>query len=206
MAWQDDMFLQVRWLVAELTTIFDRHREVGLLGLSRGLDMFPVGDPIERWEDLQDWRRLQSTIGSFPWNWLRIQEVDSTIRPWIIRRACLERVGLLDEAFVPTEWDEADLAVSRTAQRAGKSRHAATSASAPISILAAARSEHYPTPTRRGSSRTDDCSMRDGIRKSRRSHARTRTTWLRPMSIDAWATTGFQALRAVPRRLADRRS
>ena len=72
--------------------------------------MFPVDEPIERWEDLQDWRRLKSTIGPFPWNWLRIQEVDSTIRPWVIRRECLERVGLLDEAFVPTEWDEADLA------------------------------------------------------------------------------------------------
>ena len=32
------------------------------------------------------------------------------IRPWVVRRACLERVGLLDEAFRPTEWDEADLA------------------------------------------------------------------------------------------------
>ena len=32
------------------------------------------------------------------------------IRPWIVRRACLERVGMLDEAFRPTEWDEADLA------------------------------------------------------------------------------------------------
>ncbi len=32
------------------------------------------------------------------------------IRPWMVRRACLDRVGILDEAFVPTEWDEADLA------------------------------------------------------------------------------------------------
>jgi glycosyltransferase involved in cell wall biosynthesis len=110
MAWQDDMFLKARWLVHELTETFNRHRDVGLFGLSRGLDMFPVNEPIERWEDLQDWRRLRSTIGPFPWNWLRIQEVDSTIRPWVIRREFLERVGLLDEAFVPTEWDEADLA------------------------------------------------------------------------------------------------
>jgi GT2 family glycosyltransferase len=27
-----------------------------------------------------------------------------------VRRACLDRVGALDEAFRPTEWDEADLA------------------------------------------------------------------------------------------------
>ena len=32
------------------------------------------------------------------------------IRPWVVRRACIERVGMLDEAFRPTEWDEADLA------------------------------------------------------------------------------------------------
>ena len=32
------------------------------------------------------------------------------IRPWVVRRACLDRVGVLDEAFVPTGWDEADLA------------------------------------------------------------------------------------------------
>jgi GT2 family glycosyltransferase len=36
--------------------------------------------------------------------------VDAVIRPWIVRRSCIERVGALDEAFRPTEWDEADLA------------------------------------------------------------------------------------------------
>jgi GT2 family glycosyltransferase len=205
MAWQDDMFLQVRWLVAELTTIFDRHREVGLLGLSRGLDMFPVGDPIERWEDLQDWRRLRSTIGSFPWNWLRIQEVDSTIRPWIIRRACLERVGLLDEAFVPTEWDEADLAFRvRQAgwkvatcgyERLGAYCHLGSST---LGTLSDAYKARVLQNGRLFHARWDQ--------EIARSHARTRTTWPRPMSIDAWATTGFQALRAVPRRLSERRS
>ena len=36
--------------------------------------------------------------------------MDAVIRPWVVRRDCLERVGTLDEAFRPTEWDEADLA------------------------------------------------------------------------------------------------
>ncbi len=36
--------------------------------------------------------------------------MDAVIRPWVVRRACVDRVGALDEAFVPTEWDEADLA------------------------------------------------------------------------------------------------
>ena len=83
--------------------------DLGLLCLSRGLDCFPLDQPIARWEDLIDERRLRSTIGPRPLNWFRLQEVDSVIRPWVVRRAALDAVGFLDEAFVPTEWDEADL-------------------------------------------------------------------------------------------------
>lgn len=110
MAWQDDMFVRSAWLVPELLRTFSVHHDLGLMSLSRGLDHFPVPDPIRTWDDLVDWRRLKSTIGPFPTNWLRIQEVDAVIRPWVVRRSCVERVGPLDEAFVPTEWDEADLA------------------------------------------------------------------------------------------------
>jgi GT2 family glycosyltransferase len=110
MAWQDDMFLQVPWLVPELVRTFRAYPAIGLISLSRGVNCLPLDEPIERWEDLVDWRRLQSTIGAGPGNWFRLQEVDAVIRPWIVRRTCLDRVGLLDEAFRPTEWDEADLA------------------------------------------------------------------------------------------------
>ena len=110
MAWQDDMFVTADWLVPELLAIFRVHEDIGLMSLSRGLDHYPLDEPIARWEDLVDWRRLRSTIGPAPGNWFRVQEVDAVIRPWIVRRACVERVGMLDEAFVPTEWDEADLA------------------------------------------------------------------------------------------------
>jgi GT2 family glycosyltransferase len=110
MAWQDDMFLTSRWLVPELLRTFRSYPEIGLLCLSRGLNFHPLDEPIAQWEDLHDARRLRSTIGPAPWNWFRIQEVDAVIRPWVVRRSCLEKVGVLDEAFVPTEWDEADLA------------------------------------------------------------------------------------------------
>ncbi len=110
MAWQDDMFVLAQWLVPELLRTFERYPDLGLMSLSRGLDHHPLDEPIASWDDLVDWRRLTSTIGPFPWNWFRIQEVDAVIRPWIVRRACIDRVGALDEAFVPTEWDEADLA------------------------------------------------------------------------------------------------
>ena len=109
LAWQDDMFLRNAWLVPELVTTFATYADLGLLSLSRGLNCTAVDEPIVRWEDLVDWGRLQSTIGRQPLNWFRLQEVDSVIRPWVVRRACLDSVGLLDEAFVPTEWDEADL-------------------------------------------------------------------------------------------------
>jgi GT2 family glycosyltransferase len=204
MAWQDDMFLQARWLVPELIDVFNRHRDVGLLGLSRGLDMFPVSDPIKRWEDLIDWRRLRSTIGPFLWNWVRLQEVDSTIRPWVIRRECVERVGLLDEAFVPTEWDEADLAFRVRAagwkvatcgyERLGGYVHVGSSTLGTLSDSYKAR------VLRNGQlfhERWDP--------EIQRSHARARSTWARPMTLERWAATGMQVLRAVPRRALSRR-
>jgi glycosyltransferase involved in cell wall biosynthesis len=110
MTWHDDMFLCADWLVPELLATFDRYQDLGLLCLSRGLLCNHVDEPITTWEDLIDFRRLESTIGPRPFNWFRLQEVDAVIRPWVVRRACLDRVGCLDEAFVPTGWDEADLA------------------------------------------------------------------------------------------------
>ena len=62
------------------------------------------------WEDLIDWRRLPSTIGPAPVNWFRLQEVDSRHPPLGGAARVPRRVGCLDEAFRPTEWDEADLA------------------------------------------------------------------------------------------------
>ena len=82
-AWQDDMFLQAPWFVPEILATFDAYPEIGMLSLSRGLWCLPSTDPIERWEDLFDWRRLQSTIGHGPANWARLQEVDAVMRPWI---------------------------------------------------------------------------------------------------------------------------
>jgi len=108
-AWQDDMFVAKGWLLTELAETFATYPDIGIVSLSRGLNMLPLDEPIETWEQLVDWRRLQSTIGTGPANWFHLQEVDAVIRPWVVRRACLDAVGVLDDAFVPTEWDEADL-------------------------------------------------------------------------------------------------
>jgi len=110
LVWQDDMFVERAWFLEELERTFDAVPEIGLLSLSRGLRYYPLDEPIDRLEDLLDWRRLESTIGAGPLNWVRLQEVDAVIRPWIVRRAAIDRVGPLDPAFRLSEWDEADLA------------------------------------------------------------------------------------------------
>ena len=109
-AWQDDMFLRAAWLVPELLRTFASYPEIGLLALSRGLYCLPNAEPIREYQDLVDWRRLPSTIGPSPGNWFRLYEVDVVIRPWVVCKAAFDTVGPLDEAFRPTEWDEADLA------------------------------------------------------------------------------------------------
>lgn len=110
MSWHDDMFLQGAWFVPELLATFRGLPDIGLLALSRGLTFTPTDAPLLTWHDTIDWRRVQSTIGPAPLNWLRLYEVDAVMRPWVVRRECIDRVGALDEAFRPTEWDEADLA------------------------------------------------------------------------------------------------
>ena len=200
MAWQDDMFVTAEWLVAELLATFRVHQDIGLMSLSRGLDHYPLDEPIARWEDLVDWRRLRSTIGPAPGNWFRVQEVDAVIRPWIIRRACIERVGLLDEAFVPTEWDEADLACRiREAgwkvatcgyERLGGYEHLGSST---LGVL----SEAYKARV-----------LKNGLlfherlaHLIARDHARARRTWLRQTSPVGWLHTLTKAAgRAVTRR------
>ena len=49
MAWQDDMFLQVPWLVPELVQTFRAYPAIGLISLSRGVNCLPLDEPIERW-------------------------------------------------------------------------------------------------------------------------------------------------------------
>jgi GT2 family glycosyltransferase len=204
-AWQDDMFLRARWLVRELIAVFERYPEIGLLGLSRGLNMSPSESPVERWDDLLDWDRMQSTIGPFPWNWVRIQEVDALIRPWVVRRECLEQVGPLDEAFVPTEWDEADLAFRIRAkgwkaatcgyERLGAYYHVGSST---VGVLSDAYKARVLRNGRLFHERWDA--------EIARSHGRRRVSWMRPISIAGWSATGVQALRAVPRRLVPHRA
>jgi GT2 family glycosyltransferase len=201
MAWQDDMFVTAPWLVPELLRIFERHSDLGLMSLSRGLDHYPLDEPIASWDNLVDWRRLRSTIGPFPGNWFRVQEVDAVIRPWIVRRACVERVGLLDEAFVPTEWDEADLAYRIRAagwktgtcgyERLGGYAHLGSST---LGELSAAYKARVLKNGLLFHSRWGKIIARD--------HARARRTWPRPATAGGWVST----VKGVGRALVQRRT
>ncbi len=200
MAWQDDMFLRADWLVPELLRTFDAYPDLGLMSLSRGLNCLPVNEPITRWEDLTDWRRLQSTIGSGPGNWFRLQEVDIVIRPWILRRNCIERVGVLDEAFRPTEWDEADLAYRiREAgwkvatcgyERLGGYYHLGST------TIGARPSQAYLSRVLRNGLLFHD---RWGTTIARQ-HPRPRRTWTRQATARGWIATVPAIARAVVRR------
>ena len=110
LVWDDDMFLEVDWLVEELVATFDRYAEIGLVSLIRGLNVFPLQRPINEWKDLHAPDLMVSTRGpGTVWSYFRLSEVDIVVRPWVVRRAVIEKVGPLDEAFRPIEWDEADL-------------------------------------------------------------------------------------------------
>jgi len=195
LAWQDDMFLQVSWLVPELLRTFGRYADLGLLCLSRGLNCIPVEEPIETWEDLVDWRRLQSTIGSRPLNWIRLQEVDIVVRPWAIRRACLDAVGLLDEAFVPTEWDEADLSfrirrgdwkvATHGYERLGAYFHLGSTT---VGVLSDAYKQRVVRNGLLFHDRWDDTIRHDGTR--------TRRTWWRRPTPAGWVHTSVAAAKA----------
>ena len=196
MAWQDDMFLRAAWLVPELLRTFDSYPDLGLVCLSRGLNCLPVEEPIARWEDLIDWRRLQSTIGPRPLNWMCLQEVDIVIRPWAVRRTCLNRVGLLDEAFVPTEWDEADLSfrirqagwkiATHGYERVGAYFHLGSTT---VGALSDAYKQRVVKNGLLFHERWDDAIRRDAMRQRR--------TWWRRSTAAGWLQTSMRAARAL---------
>ncbi|MBV9958421.1 MAG: hypothetical protein JO360_08370, partial [Acidobacteria bacterium] len=197
MTWQDDMFLQCDWLVPELIASFD-YADLGLLCLSRGLDCFPFDEPIREWEDLHDERRMQSTIGKRPWNLFRLQEVDIVIRPWVVRRAVIERVGKLDEAFCPSEWDEADLCF-RLREAGWK---AATFGYERLGAYL-----HLGSTTLNFSPQYKQQVLRNGRlfherwdEEIRRVHPRSRRTWLRRASLKGWTAALQYALRVGRKR------
>jgi GT2 family glycosyltransferase len=201
MTWQDDMFLRKPWFVPELIATFRAYPDLGLLCLTRGLDCFPLDEPVREWEDLHDPRRQRSTVGKPPLNWFQLTEVDIVIRPWVVRRECLEKVGPLDEAFVPTEWDEADLCfrirragwrvATHAYERLGAYHHLGST------TLSQTMSEKYKRRVLHNGQLFHD--RWDAVIRAQ--HPRSRRTWVRRTSARGWAHTVRQMARLGASRL-----
>jgi O-antigen biosynthesis protein len=204
LSWHDDMELRSGWMVPEILATFEAYPEIGLLALSRALYVSAPDEPIESWHDTVDWRRLRSTIGPEPGNWFRLYEVDAVIRPWVVRRACVERVGALDEAYRPTEWDESDLC------------YRIREAGWHIAVHGYERDEAYihalsSTFGRTPSERRMAIGLANGRRffdrwseVIRREEGRTRRSWRRAASAVGWVATLRAAARQGARRLLRR--
>jgi len=202
MAWQDDMVLQAAWFVPELLRTFDEYADLGMISLSRGLNCLPLDEPIDRWDQLIDWRRLQSTIGPAPWNWFQLQEVDAVIRPWVVRCACLARVGNLDEAFRPTEWDEADLAfrIRRAGWRIATCGYERLGAYHHLGSTTISRTASAPYVARVLENGRLFHTRWDPVIAAE--HARVRRTWARRATSDGWIATVREMTRFGLRRVA----
>lgn len=200
LAWQDDMFLRAGWLVPELIRTCERYADIGMISLSRGLFCLPHDAPIDRWDDLIDWRRLQSTIGSAPGNWFRLQEVDAVVRPWLVRRACLDRVGILDEAFRPTEWDEADLAfrIRRAGWKVATSGYERLGAYFHLGSTTLSRAPSAPYLARVLQNGRLFHDRWDALIQAE--HLRSRRTWRRVPTGAGWIATASALGRAAVRR------
>lgn len=203
MSWHDDMFVTCDWLVDEIVATFADHSEIGMLCMTYGLDFYPLSEPIRDWNHLHDSASLRTTIGPRPWNWLSLQEVDGVIRPWVLRRTCLDRVGLLDEAYVPTEFDESDLAFRIRAAGWKVAVHGYQRLGA---------FDHFGSATngKSWSAKHEQIALRNALMLRERWDAdidaqaqRVRRTWLRSTTSAGWLHTarrmlwfGWRALRA----------
>ena len=129
-------------------------------------------------------------------NWVCLQEVDVVIRPWVVRRACLDTVGMLDEAFVPTEWDEADLSfrirrarwkvATHGYERLGAYFH---QGSTTLGVLSESYKRRVVSNGLLFHDRWDDTIRRDALRPRR--------TWWRRSTASGWVHTSMAAARAV---------
>lgn len=199
LSWHDDMFVQALWFVPELLRTFDAYPDIGLLSLSRGLRCHPLDEPIRTFDDSVDWRRLKSTIGKGPFNWLRLTEVDAVMRPWVVRRACIDRVGPLDEVYRPTEWDEADFCFRIQAAGWKVATHGFERGGAYAHLLST-------TYGRTPSERRQAAALRNAMVFHERwdaaiaeRHTRTLRSWRRRMSIAAAVGTLVAAVRTATR-------
>jgi GT2 family glycosyltransferase len=200
LSWHDDMFLRCGWLVPELVRSFREIPELGMLALSRGLLFHPAEGLPRTWEESVAWERVESTIGPAPLNWARLFEVDGVMRPWVVRRGCVERVGGLDEAFRPTEWDESDLAFRIRREGWRVAAHGYERDGAYLHRLSATYAR-TPSERRQAIGLRNATLFHDRWTEAIRAGAgRRRMRWRRRATAAGWAATAAQAARFALRR------
>jgi GT2 family glycosyltransferase len=120
------------------------------------------------------------------------------IRPWVVRRACVEKVGPLDEAFVPTEWDEPDFAfrIRRAGWRIGSHAYERDGAFHHVGSYTLAATHRQPWYVEQVVRNAKLFHARWDADIAAH-HARPRRTWRRRATAAGWAATAAVALRRL---------
>lgn len=201
LSWHDDMFLKTPLFIPELLRVMGRHSELGLVSLCRGLNCHGGPRPTT-WDQLADPAVVESVIGPVPGNWAYLAEVDAVLRPWVVRKKCIDVVGPLDEAYKLSEWDEADLCLrireggwkvaTHAYERLGFYQHLGSS------TIGKTSTDKYKAQVLANGQlfwdRWHDAVARDDSRR--------RTRWLRPASARGWAWTAAAMARDLGPALA----
>lgn len=104
--WQDDMFVRDPEVILAGIDLLDAHRRLAVVGLMRGLMFRPLVYAPTSYAELYDSKHARIPVYGEPW---RAAEVHACVRPWLLRRECIEKHGLFDPIYAPFNWDEADL-------------------------------------------------------------------------------------------------
>jgi GT2 family glycosyltransferase len=113
--------------------------------------------------------------------------VDAVIRPWVVRRKCIDAVGALDESFRPSEWDESDLCyrIRRAGWKIATHGYERTGAYTHLGSTTLRFSDAYKAKVLRNGqlfySRWDETILRE--------HTRVYRTWWRCGSWASWRWT-----------------
>lgn len=207
LSWHDDMFLRTALFVPELLRVMGRHADLGLVSLCRGL-LCHAADRPTAWDQLADPARAESVVGPVPGNWAYLAEVDAVLRPWVVRKAAIDKVGPLDPAYKLSEWDEADLCLRVRAggwkvathayERLGYYQHVGSS------TIGKTSNDQYKAQVLANGQLFWDRWHEAVARDDRRPRGR----WLRPATLAGWAWTAAAAARdvgpALGRRLGRR--
>jgi hypothetical protein len=137
---------------------------------------------------------------------VQLTEVDAVMRPWVVRRSCVERVGLLDEIYRPTEWDEADFCYGIRAAGWKIATHGYERDQAYQHLLSTTYAR-TPSETRQAKALRNALIFHERWDATiAREHARTRATWRRRMGLAGVAGTAAAVGLMLGRRLRPARS